>query len=182
MPSSFQTSESPNDPSLTVAVVGRDRQRRIAATSALAQCGNVEPREFSDYPAGAHNMPQPLERGFDAVLVDLDGDPEVALELVETLCVAPSAIVMVFSEQGEPQLMLRSMRAGAREFFTLPFKHSTLAKALSWVATQNQATPVAKKSEGRLLVFFGSRGALGSQRWPATMRWRWRRNPARARC
>jgi pilus assembly protein CpaE len=161
MPSSFQTAESTNDELLIVAVVSPDRQRRIAATNALAQAGNVEPREFADYPPSAPNVPHPLERGFDAVLVDLDGNRQLALDLVELLCIAGSTIVMVFSAQADPELMLRSMRAGAREFLTLPFKQSIVTDALSRVAAHKQPAPTARKAAGRLLVFFGSKGGVG---------------------
>jgi pilus assembly protein CpaE len=161
MSSLIQTSESPHDGPLTVAVVSPDRQHRIAATTAVAQCGNIEPREFPEYPPNLNNATSLLGQGFDAVLVDLDGNPQYALELVEALCVARSAIVMVFSGRADPDLILRSMRAGAREFFTVPFAQSTIAKALQWVAAQQQPAPATRKADGRLLVFFGSKGGVG---------------------
>lgn len=161
MSSLIQTSESLHDGPLTVAVVSPDRQHRIAATTALAQCGNVDPREFPDYPPNLDNAASLLGQGFAAVLVDLDGNPQYALALVEKLCIEGSAIVMVFSGHADSDLILSSMRAGAREFFTVPFTQSTIAKALQWVATQHKPTSTARKVDGRLLVFFGSKGGVG---------------------
>jgi pilus assembly protein CpaE len=57
--------------------------------------------------------------------------------------------------------MLRSMHAGAREFFTMPFERGQVAKALQWLATHRGQTPAANKPDGRLLVFFGSKGGAG---------------------
>jgi pilus assembly protein CpaE len=68
---------------------------------------------------------------------------------------------MVFSAQADSELILSSMRAGAREFFTMPFSQSAIAKALQWVAAQRQPSPAVRKVDGRLLIFFGSKGGVG---------------------
>jgi len=57
--------------------------------------------------------------------------------------------------------MLRSMRAGAREFFTIPFNESAVKRAILWVGTQRQHVPSAPKTNGRQLVFLGSKGGVG---------------------
>jgi pilus assembly protein CpaE len=131
------------------------------ASNALADCGNIETREFAEYPPNLESVPELLGQGFDAVVIDLDSDRQYALCLVEALCVAPSAAVMVFSEDADAELILRCMRAGAREFFSVPFKRSAILKAVEWVAAQHQPTPALSRSEGRLLVFFGSKGGAG---------------------
>jgi pilus assembly protein CpaE len=161
MPSLIQPFESPHDKPLIVAVVSPERQHRIAATNAVAQCGNVEPREFPEYPPTLTNVASLLGQGFGAVLIDLDGNPEYALALVEKLCTEGSTIVMVFSGKADSELILSSMHAGAREFFTVPFNQSSIAKALQWVAAQLQPTSTARKADGRQLIFFGSKGGAG---------------------
>jgi pilus assembly protein CpaE len=150
-----------NDAPLSVAIMCPDRHRRSAATSTLAQCENVQIREFLEYPASLDEGAQLLERGFDVILIDLDENPQFALELVETLCSARSTIVMVFSASADPDLMLRSMRAGAREFLILPFNQNSIAKALLWASSHRQTGPAIEKADGRLLVFFGSKGGVG---------------------
>jgi pilus assembly protein CpaE len=161
MSSLIQTDEALRDSSFSVAVISPDRQRRLAATSTFAQRGNVEIHEFSNYPPSLEFMPALLERAFDVILIDLDGNPRFALEMAEMLCIARSAIVMVFSANADPELMLHSMRAGAREFFTLPFVPGTIAKALLWVLAHRNSAPAIQKSDGRLHVFFGSKGGVG---------------------
>jgi len=158
---SIHPSEAQNDGRLFVAVIGPDDPGRIAATTALAQCEKVQIHEFAKYPSSVDDAPHLLEQGFDAFLIDLDGSPQSALELVETLCIAQSSIVMVYSAHADPELMLRSMHAGVREFFTLPFSQDTLAKALQLIAARRQAGPVAGTADGSMLVFFGSKGGVG---------------------
>jgi len=146
---------------LSVAVISPDRRRRIGATAALAQCADVRIREIPEYPAHPEEVQELLERNCDAILIDLDGNPSVALALVETLCVTRSTIVMVFSATADPELMLHGMRAGAREFFTLPFTEEALGKSLAWVAAHRPKSLIGKKPAGRLMVFFGSKGGVG---------------------
>lgn len=161
MSSLIQTPEMPTVAPLSVAIISPHRQRRIAATAVLAQCSNIQAREFDKYPPSLDVVPHLLDRGFDVILIDLDGNPKFALELVETLRIARSSIVMVFSAKADPELMLRSMRAGAREFFTIPFDQVAIAKALQWVTAHPQEAPTQPKVNGRLLVFFGSKGGEG---------------------
>jgi pilus assembly protein CpaE len=145
---------------MTLAVVSPAARSRQAAAAVFAQCGDFQIQEFPDYPSDLDSAPHLFERAFDIVLIDVDGDPQFALQMVEVLC-ASRSLVMVFSASADPGLMLRSMHAGAREFFTIPFERGQVAKALQWLATHRQQTPAASKPDGRLLVFFGSKGGAG---------------------
>jgi pilus assembly protein CpaE len=53
------------------------------------------------------------------------------------------------------------MRAGAREFLTLPFAPGALAEALVRASVRRPAARSPKKTGGRLLVFFGAKGGSG---------------------
>jgi len=64
------------------------------------------------------------------VIIDLDGDPKFALELVESISADGFATVMVYSESADPELLVRCMRAGAREFLTLPLEQKVVEEAL----------------------------------------------------
>lgn len=145
----------------SVAVVSPDGQKRSAAITSLSRVGNALIREFTEYPANLADTPHPLQKDFDAILIDLDSDAEIALELVETLCASQSATVMVFSAQSDANLMLRCMRAGAREFLSLPFDRAVIARALSRAGSGRQQAPAAIKRDAKLLVFFGAKGGVG---------------------
>jgi pilus assembly protein CpaE len=54
------------------------------------------------------------------------------------------------------------MRAGAREYFTLPVAAAEVASAIERAATRSPATPVAGvKTSGQVFVFLGSKGGCG---------------------
>src|ERR1035437_5580244 len=146
---------------LSIALIGPDEGRRKAAATALAECQGGEIREFSSYPPSLDDVPRLLEQHYDIIIIDLDSHPEYALELVESICANGSATVMVYSVKADSELLVRCMRAGAREFLTLPFAQSTMAEALVRATARRPATHLPKKTGGRLLVFLGAKGGDG---------------------
>jgi Flp pilus assembly CpaE family ATPase len=146
---------------LSIALIGPDEERRKAASTALAGCQGGEIREFSTYPPSLDDVPRLLEQHYDVIIIDLDSHPEYALELVESICANGSATVMVYSVKADSELLVRCMRAGAREFLTLPFAQSTMAEALVRATARRPATHLPKKTGGRLLVFLGAKGGDG---------------------
>lgn len=156
-----QFSDSLGSDALSIALIGPDEERRKAAEIALAGCQAQGYREFSSYPPSLDDVPKLLENHYDVIIIDLDPNPEYALELVESICAKGAATVMIYSAKADPDLLVRCMRAGAREFLTLPFSHSTMAEALVRAAARRPATRPTKKAGGRLLVFFGAKGGSG---------------------
>jgi len=59
--------------------------------------------------------------------------------------------------------MIRCMRAGAREFLTLPFARGAVAEAMVRASVRRVTvrTRTSKKPDGRLHVFFGAKGGTG---------------------
>ena len=146
---------------LYVAVISPDAQRRSAALRALEECHVSKIQEFLSYPADLEDAPRTLNRDFDIVLVDLDTNPKLALDLVETISVRGLAIAMVYSAHADSDLLLRAMRVGAREFLTLPFNSGAMAEALVRASALHSVTRPQEKADGRLLVFLGAKGGSG---------------------
>jgi Flp pilus assembly CpaE family ATPase len=146
---------------LSIALIGPDEERRKAAVTALAGCHGGEIREFSTYPPSLDDVPRLLEQHYDVIIIDLDSHPEYALELVESICANGTATVMVYSVKADSELLVRCMRAGAREFLTLPFAQSTMAEALVRASARRPAAHLPKKTGGRLMVFLGAKGGDG---------------------
>ena len=146
---------------LSVALIGPDEQRRREAAAALALCQGATVREFPHYPPGLDDVPRILEEHNDVIIIDLDSSPEYALELVESLCANGPATVMVYSSKADPELLVRCMRAGAREFLNPPFNRSTMAEALVRAAARRSAIRLPKKTGGKLLVFLGAKAGEG---------------------
>ena len=146
---------------LSIALIGPDELRRKEAANALLACNGVEVREYLAYPANLDEVPRLVEQRNDVIIIDLDSNPEFALELVESLCANGSATVMVYSSKPDPDLLVRCMRAGAREFLTPPFEHSKMAEALVRASARRSVTRLPKRTGGRLLVFLGAKGGAG---------------------
>jgi pilus assembly protein CpaE len=146
---------------LSIALIGPDQLRRKEAANALLACSGTEVREYLAYPANLDEVPRLIEQRNDVIIIDLDSNPEFALELVESLCANGSATVMVYSSKPDPELLVRCMRAGAREFLTPPFEHSKMAEALVRASARRSVTRLPRKTGGRLLVFLGAKGGAG---------------------
>jgi pilus assembly protein CpaE len=145
---------------LSVALIGPEEQRRSAVASALAVAQANVTREFSSYPE-LDDVPQLLEAGYDVIIVELDSNPEHALDLVENICGNSSITVMVYSAKVDSEMLVRCMRAGAREFLIEPITLSTIAEAMVRASVRRPTTRPARKIEGKLLVFIGAKGGTG---------------------
>ena len=73
----------------------------------------------------------------DVGVVSLDDDPDRAIGLIERLVVDfPDTAILAVSENTDGHQILRTIRAGAREFLTLPLTAEDLATALGRVSQQ----------------------------------------------
>jgi len=158
--------ESLSADGLSIAVIGPDGKLRKAIVSSLADYHQGEIHEFTTYPPSLDDLPRLLQLEHDIILIECDSNPEYALDLVEGICASGKATVMVYSretdpELSDPDLLMRCMRAGAREFLSKPFGSSIVAEALVRAAARRPPARVAKKSSGRLLVFCGAKGGAG---------------------
>ena len=103
-----------------------------------------------------------LEGGCDVLVVDIDAQPEPGLELVEAACaIDPALTVMVYGTETDPKLLVRCMRAGAREFLHEPLSPSSIAEALVRAAARREDVTGLKKTKGKILVFTGAKGGSG---------------------
>ena len=97
-----------------------------------------------------------LAQTYDVLMVDADFDQEYALGIVENLCAGGQNYVMAYSSRADMKLAVRFMRAGVREFFTLPIDAMELTAALKLaVKNRDEAPPLpaeAKSSGGKLFV------------------------------
>jgi septum formation inhibitor-activating ATPase MinD len=146
---------------LSAAVIGPDEERRSAVAKALDETRRVNVREFDSYPPELGHL-QRLLASFDVVILDLDSDPDAALELVERASAASAGTIMVYSENADPKFAVRFMHAGACEYLLLPLEQGAMAEALVRTNTtlREKGLP-AENTMGKLLVFAGSKGGSG---------------------
>jgi len=123
-------------------------------------------REFISYPPDIEAVTRMLKKSFDVVIIDLDSDPEYTLDLVENISAEGGTNVIVYSATVDPGLMVRCLRAGAREFLRMPITPSAMSEALvrAW-ARRLEAQPeqiveeevLPQDADGKLFVFLAQR-------------------------
>ena len=145
---------------ISIGLISPEEMRRQPIVDALAGLRGSVAREISSYPE-LDDVPRLLEDNYDVIIVELDSNPEYALDLVETICANSSATVMVYSTHVYPEMLVRCMRAGAREFLTSPVSSNTIAEALVRAAVRRPTVRVAKKTIGKVMVFIGAKGGSG---------------------
>jgi pilus assembly protein CpaE len=145
---------------LSVVLIGPDERRReqVIGTLTGSLCGPA--RQLPFYP-DQEQISQLIEKNEDVLLVDLDSNLEAALEVVEDLCARSQATVMVYSASSDPQLMVRCMQAGVREFLTLPVNQNALAEAMVRASVRRSSVRGTQRTDGRLFVFWGAKGGSG---------------------
>ena len=155
----------PDVTDLNVALLGPDEQRRKVVASAVAKHPGLKLHEFSSFPPRLDELPQRLAQAYEVVIIDVDSDPDYAFALVESLCASGRTYVMAYSANADMKRAVQFMRAGVREFFTLPIDSNEVYAALTR-ATTHRATPPPPpqhdgKKTGKLFVFLGSKGGCG---------------------
>lgn len=148
--------------SLSVALIGPDLRRRQAIAVEIAAWGSGRIQEFSFYPSVFEELPRMLAENYDVAIVDLESDPQRALEVVESICLAGQTTVMVYSSLIDPVMVIRCMQAGAREFLEMPLAPGVLVDALVRASGRHRETRPTEKTVGRSLVFLGAKGGSGT--------------------
>ena len=161
MPNSAHFSEVSGAVAIYAALIDPDEQRLLEVAGALAGFPGVTVRKFSSFPADLDDLPRMLAEHYDAILIGLDSDPEYALDVVESLCASQPVTVMVYSAQTNLEMAIRFMRAGAREFLTLPLLRADIIGALARVSIRHSASPHAKRTSRKLFLFLGAKGGCG---------------------
>ncbi len=100
----------------------------------------------------------------NAAIVTLpDAGTEAALRYVERLSVeCPQTAIICASKDASPDLILRSLRAGAREYLRLPVRPDEFRTVLDRVAEFCAGQVEAPKKRGRAIAVFSSKGGCGT--------------------
>src|SRR6188768_2777016 len=95
--------------------------------------------------------------------VALDSNPDKALDLVAQLAkTAPNCAILVTSTSADGNLILRAMRAGAKEFLTQPLKTEDLSHALQRVARQRAGAAGTTHRGCTIIAVAGATGGVGT--------------------
>jgi pilus assembly protein CpaE len=98
-----------------------------------------------------------------AVVIAIGPEPEAELRFVERVArECPRSAVICASRDASPDLILRSIRAGAREFLRLPLRAEEFATVYQRTAEFCAVQPEAPKRRGRVISVFSSKGGTGT--------------------
>jgi pilus assembly protein CpaE len=96
-------------------------------------------------------------------IVSIDADLEKGLQLVAQLReTAPKCNILVVSSSTDGNVILRAMRAGAREFLTQPVRIEDLVAALERISHQFLGRGDAKSSGSTVIAVAGATGGVGT--------------------
>ncbi len=99
----------------------------------------------------------------DVGVLALDSDPEKTIAMVDRLSKEhPDCVLLVVSGSNDGQLILRAIRAGAREFLTLPLSEAELETALTRVSLQKFGSAESKRGNCEVIAIAGATGGVGS--------------------
>lgn len=97
----------------------------------------------------------------DVAVIDIDSDEEKAMQLVEKIAKThPETGIVVVSSRTDGQMILRAMRAGAREFLTSPVQIDELVGALDRVASTSDGKQ--RSNAGSVISVAGTSGGVGN--------------------
>jgi pilus assembly protein CpaE len=98
----------------------------------------------------------------DIGLISIDSNPEKGLKLIEQIReIAPECSVLVVSSSTDGQVILKAMRAGAKEFLTHPIKVEDLLHALDRISAAKFGGGERSRT-CHVIACCGSTGGVGS--------------------
>ncbi len=98
-----------------------------------------------------------------AAIISLGANSEQGITLIKRLCLeSPKTALISAAQNATPDLLLQSLRAGAREFLQLPIKADELKTVLDRVADFCAGQVEAPKRKGRMVAVFSSKGGCGT--------------------
>ena len=96
-------------------------------------------------------------------IISLGANSEQGINLIKRLCLeSPKTALISAAQNASPDLLLQSLRAGAREFLQLPIKADELKTVLDRVADFCAGQVEAPKKKGRMVAVFSSKGGCGT--------------------
>ena len=98
-----------------------------------------------------------------AAIITLGSEPEAGIRFVERInAECPQTAIICASRDASPDLILRSLRAGAREFLRLPLIEDEFKTVIERTAEFAAAQVEAPRKKGRTIAVFSSKGGCGT--------------------
>jgi len=159
VPSVTGSPPAPKNGSARVVLIVPDAARRSSLAREFRNLHIPVVRECVVYP-DSRSLEELMSLNSDVYLIDLDTNVDRALELIEAICSRDATVtVMATSASSDSSLLIRSMRAGAREFLQEPIVTTSIADAVARALARRQKSQQAVA--GKVLMFVGAKGGAG---------------------
>ncbi|MBM3320373.1 MAG: AAA family ATPase [Candidatus Eisenbacteria bacterium] len=146
---------------LRVIVVDSDEVTRRAILSHLAVLPGVDVIGDAADPATGHRLIR--QNRPDLVLVEVGGMDDAGMRLAADVhAEMPRTAVFVSSPHKNPDLILKAMGAGAKEFLLRPVELHVLTKSIEKILRDPSRHEGAGARRGRLITFFSNKGGVGT--------------------
>src|SRR6266850_4326990 len=98
-----------------------------------------------------------------AAIIALGAGSDQAIKFIQRLnSESPSTALISAADNASPDLILQSLRAGAREFLRLPISGEELGTVIDRVNAFSAAQVQPPKKKGRMIAVFSSKGGCGT--------------------
>ena len=98
-----------------------------------------------------------------AAIIALGAGSDQAIKFIQRLnSESPSTALISAADNASPDLILQSLRAGAREFLRLPISPEELGTVIDRVNAFSAAQVQPPKKKGRMIAVFSSKGGCGT--------------------
>jgi pilus assembly protein CpaE len=99
----------------------------------------------------------------DVAIIALGPNADTAVRFIERLnAECPGTALISAAQDASPDLILRSLRAGAREFLRIPISSEELRTVLSRISEFFNKQVEQPKKKGRMVAVFSSKGGCGT--------------------
>jgi pilus assembly protein CpaE len=99
----------------------------------------------------------------DVGVISLDANSEQATTLIQKIAAeAPDTAILAASSESDGQIILQAIRAGAREFLTLPLGDGELSAALQRISQQKFGTSEGGGRSCEVIAVSGATGGVGT--------------------
>jgi pilus assembly protein CpaE len=151
----------PMDQPLSVVIIDGDGESRRMTEITLRNLGNVAIVGSIGDLQGGYRLIQQVKP--QLVVLSLDPDPDESITLTEKISQSfPTMDIFVSSSQKQPDVILRAIRAGAKEFLIRPVHSDELTTAVQKVVRGWMAKMAEAVSPGKIISVFCAKGGYGT--------------------
>ncbi len=148
-------------PSIPIVLIDLNETSRVSLKSVLNEIDGVavhiEDKDFGKAFSLVRQV-KPL-----IVILNLYPEAERALNTAKRIMQNfPDLVLFVTAGEATSEIILQSMRAGAREFLTQPIQKDEIISAVDKIIKVHRETPASKLSESKVISTFGTKGGVGT--------------------